>query len=254
MERGSYTAASLGLFQHRKLEIVNNNLANLSTPGFKREVLVGDTQPFEDTLASEIASNDPYARGDHDQSPAVINLRSVTDFSQGPIRNTGNPLDAALASPNDFFVVGGPGGLQYTRAGAFTLNSQGELVTPDGAPVQGDGGAIAVTGVGAEITENGGVRVNGAEVGRLQVVTIADPSKLERVGNTRFVLAKGTPPPEQVEPKLLSRSLEMANVSTIGSVVDLMTTSRAFDLYTKAAQSIDQLNQSAINQVGRRSA
>ena len=252
MERGSYIAASGGLLQFRKIEVVNNNLANVNTPGFKKQILVGDKQTFEETLASAVAPQDPYAKGDHDRTPGTVNIRSVTDFSPGPIKNTGNALDVALRNPNDFFVINTPQGPQYTRAGNFTLSTEGELMTVDGYTVQGDGGAIAADGPGISIAADGRVSANNQEVGQLQVVRFTDTSGLERLGSSRFGLRAGSAGPEQVEPELLPKSLEMSNVSSISSVMDLITANRAFDMYSKAANSIDQMNQAAISQVGRR--
>ncbi len=251
MERGTYVAASAGLYQMRRLEVVTNNLANSSTAGFKRQLLSGDVQSFEQTLARQLADGDPFARPDHERTPGVVNLETVTDFSQGPIKETGNPLDAALRDPKSFFVVNTPDGPQYTRAGNFTLNVEGELVTQDGFQVQGDGGAITVTGQGAAINPDGSVVAQGRTLGRIQMVRFEDPKVLERAGNTRFRLSPGKPQPEQIEGEVIPQSLEMANVSAIGSMVELIATNRAFQAYTKSAETIDQLNQTAINQIGR---
>lgn len=251
MERGTYIAASGGLVQLRRLDVVNNNLANVNTPGFKRQILVGDLQQFEDTLASVVAQNDPYAKGDHDRTPGTVNLRTQTDFTPGPIKNTENPLDVALRNPKDFFVVNSPEGPLYTRAGNFTLTPEGELVTVDGFAVQGDGGAITANGPGANITPNGTVLANGLQVGKLQVVRFDDPQVLEPVGATRFRLKAGGVGPQQVEPALAEQSLEMANVSAITSMIDLIIANRGFEMYTKSAQAIDNMNQTAISQIGR---
>lgn len=252
MERGSYVAASGGMIQLRKLEVVNNNLANVNTPGFKRELLVNDVSAFENTLAGESEQAAPFAREDHDRMPAAINSRAVTDFSQGPIRNTGNPLDVALTKPNDFFVVNGSSGPEYTRAGNFSLNGAGELVTMEGSQVLGDGGPITVTGSGASISPSGAVRAGGLNVGQLQVVRINDPEKLERVAGARFKLGTGQGAPAAVGPDLAAQSLEMSNTSAISSIVELIQTQRGFQMYTKSAETISAMNQAAINQVGKR--
>lgn len=251
MDRGTYNAASSGLANLRKLEIVNNNLANINTPGFKREVLVTDQQPFEDTMAKAFEKSDPFAKGDHQRTPGVTNIRAVTDFTPGAIKQTGNPLNAALPQPNQFFVITTPTGEQYTRAGDFTLNSQGQLVTPDGMQVVGDGGTITTDGPGVGITTGGAVRSGNQDFGKLRVVEFKDPSKLERVGGNRFKLIQGAAAPTQVEPQVASGALEMANVSAVSSMVEMITASRGFEAYARTAQSIDQLNQAAISQIGR---
>ena len=251
MERGSYVAASGGLVQLRKLEVISNNLANVNTAGFKRQYLVNRTQGFEETFAKELEAKDPYARGDHARSAGVSSIETVTDFSAGPVKPTGNAFDVALRNPKDFFAVSTPAGIQYTRSGNFTLNESGAIVTMDGMEVQGDGGPITVKPGRAQITDDGSVTVDGVRVGRLQVVRAEDPSILEPAGGTRFSLKKGAPQPPAVDAAVVPGSLEMANVSVVGTMVEMIVAQRAFDMYTKSAQTIDQLNQVAINQVGR---
>lgn len=252
MERGSYVAASAGLAHLRKLDIVNNNLANVNTPGFKKELLVGSTQTFDQTLASIVAGADPYAQGDHARTPAVVSLQSITDFSPGPIKNTGNVLDLALRDAKDFFVINTPNGARYTRAGNFTLNETGEIVTVDGMPVQGDGGSITVSGSPLSVAPNGTVTAAGNQVGKFQVVRIENPNLLVRELGTRFALAPGQAAPANVEPEIEVGALEMSNVSAITSMIDLISASKGFEMYTRTAQSIDAMNQTAIGQVGRR--
>ncbi len=253
MERGTYVAASGGLLQFRKLEVVNNNLANLNTPGFKKQMLIGSEQTFDQTLASLVATNDPYAKPDEERTPATINIETVTDFTAGPLKNTGNPLDVALRDPKDFFAIQTPSGTEYTRAGNFTLNAAGELVTQEGYRVMGDGGPLAADGAGVHITAGGDVVAGKESFGKLQAVHFENPGTLERSGGARFKL-KGGASPTVVEADVVPEALEMANVSTISSVIDLITTNRAFEMYTKSAQTIDQMNQAAISQVGRRGA
>ena len=250
MDRGTYVAASGGLFQLRKLEVVNNNLANINTTGFKRQLLVGERAEFENTLAAEVAKDDPYAKADHQRTPGVAAIKSVTDFSPGPIENTGNPFDLALRNPKDFFVISTPNGQEYTRAGDFTLDAEGRLVTKDGASVLGDGGEITVTGANVSIDPNGTVKTNGQAAARIQVVRIAETDQLERTGNSRFKLPAGVAP-EVVEPDVVPQALEKSNVSAITGVIDLIVAQRGFDMYAKSAEAIDQMNQAAISQIGR---
>lgn len=251
MDLGTYVAASAGVLQFTKLDIVNHNLANVNTVGYKREYVVSEQQSFEDTLASTNTS-DSTAESDQALAPGAMIMKTATDFSPGPVQNTGNPLDVALRNANDFFVVNTPEGQQYTRAGNFSINQAGELVTSDGFQVMGDGGPISITGTGAYITESGALRSNQGELGRLQVVRIEKPEDLKRASGSRFGIAEGQATPEAVEPQLVGRSLEMSNVSAISSVIDLINVNRAFDMYSKMEQTTDYLNQLSISQLGRR--
>jgi flagellar basal-body rod protein FlgF len=252
MERGTYSAASGGLLQLKRLDIVTNNLANINSPGFKQQIIVSSTQKFEDTLAKSLATLDTRAESDHEQSPGVLHVESVTDFALGSIRNTGANLDVALRHPLDFFVVQTASGPELTRAGNFSLDAQGTLVTQDGYEVQGNGGAITVTGAGVTISDAGRVRSGGEEFGSLQVVRVEDGKLLERVGDNRFRIRDGAAQPNPVEPDLISQSLEMSNISPVSGIIELITANRGFEMYSKAAQTIDGINQIAISQVGRK--
>ena len=252
MDRGSYISASGGIAQFARMELVNNNLANVNTPGFKGQFVVTEPRDFADTLANQVIPNDPYAEGDHEQTPDTEMIGAFTDFSQGPIKETGNLLDVALRNPNEFFVIETQDGLQYTRAGNFTINTEGNLVTQDGQTVQGDGGAITTTPGKIEIVSSGAVLADGLQAGRLQVVTFNDTSNLERVGANRFALKSGTAGPEQIQNvQVVPQALEMSNVSMISSMLQLITANRGFEMYAKTARTIDEMNQSAITQLGR---
>ena len=252
MERGTYAAASAGIAQLAKIQVVTHNLANVDTPGYKRQALIGDTQTFEETLAARIAGNDPYARGDHERTPGISSVKTVIDFSQGPVQTTGNPFDVALARENDFFVVQAADGPRYTRAGNFTLNTDGEIVTQDGLQVLSDEGEIVVTPGGvAKFEANGALSVDDQEIGKLQTVHFEDTSGLVPDGGSRFKLQDGSPQPVSAVTQVIPGAVEASNVSAINSIIDLITTNRGFEQYTKAASSIDALNRLAVSQLGR---
>lgn len=251
MDRGTYIAASGGMLQLRTLDVVANNLSNLNTPGFKRQFLVNTRRAFESTLSSVLAPDVPSAEAEQEISPEVGTISSFTDFSPGPLKQTGNHLDVALAHPQDFFVVETPEGQQYTRAGNFSLNSEGNLVTQDGSTVQGDGGVITVQGGSAKIGSNGDVLVDGASVGRLQVVRMQNLEDLQPVGGSRFALAEGSAAGEVVEADLHPATLEMSNVTAVRSMIDLISANRAFQLYTKSAKAVDEMNNLSISKVGK---
>jgi flagellar basal-body rod protein FlgF len=257
MDIGTYVATSSGMLQMKKLEVQNNNLANINTVGFKGQFVVAEPQNFDSTLASTIDERDPYARPDQARLKNVTDVKTQIDFSQGPIQYTGSPLDVALRSPQDFFVINTPQGERYTRAGNFSLSTTGDLVTADGYQVMGEGGAISAQAPGVSIFPDGSVRAGaniGAQpniVGRLRVVRFEDTSNLEATEGARFKI-KGAARPVQVDPRVEPQSLEMSNVSAITGMVDLITTNRAFEAYTRAAQTLDSMNQTSVTQVGRR--
>ncbi len=252
MDRGSYVAASGGVLQMLKLDVIANNLANTNTPGFKRQQLVTEPTPFDRTIADQVTKHDPYAKADHELVVPVGAVTTITDFSPGSIQYTGNALNVALRGAKQFIAVQGEKGIEYTRAGDFTLNSTGELSTADGALVQGDGGAIIADGPGVKITEDGGVKVNGVNVGQLAAYEFDDLSQLTPVGNGRFRLADSAPQPTRVNGEFITGSIETANTTVVTSMLELISAARGFEMYTKTQQTIDGLNQTAISQVGRR--
>jgi flagellar basal-body rod protein FlgF len=248
MDRGSYAAASGGMAQLRLLDTVTNNLANINTVGFKQDVLVQNQQRFEDTLASGMAT-DVYAKGDHDRTPGAFSVESAIDFTPGPARKTNEPLDVTLRKANDFFVVLTPEGPQLTRAGNFTLDATGTLVTSDGFPVSGGGGSITVTGARASISPGGAVQAGGVTVGQIQVMQVADTKSLEKLGSNRFKIKEDQPNGIEVTPDLETGTLESANISMTSAMVQMISAHRGFQAYTKVAGAIDEMNKDAVTQI-----
>lgn len=247
MDRGIYAATSGGLVDERRVDIVGHNLANANTVGFKAERLVGRQQEFADTLAQITAG--PTARnvGDHDRTPGVVNIQTITDFTVGPMNPTGDPLNVALNEKDQFFVVQTPEGEAYTKAGNFTLNGQGNIVTPDGLPVLGDGGPITVTNSMVSIAGNGQVYAGGTLAGKLRVVTIPDTKQLERTEGTRFKLRQGGTAAQTVErPEVITGTLEMSNTGVVQSMVEMIAAQKSFESYAKSVQTLGELNDTSL--------
>ena len=245
MDKGIYAAGSGGFLNLKRIEILSNNLANASTVGFKAERLISRQQEFSDTLASRMGDL-PKETGDYfEQTPGAVQIGSETDFSQGPVADTGNPLNVALATANSFFVVQTPKGEAYTRAGNFSLDSGGQLVTPDGMPVMGTAGPISLPQGKSNIDSSGVVSVDGNPVGQLRVVEIDNLKDLRRTEGTRFV-AEGGAQAREVPADLIVGAVEMPNISIVEAMVELISANRAFEAYTKTTKTIDDLNERAI--------
>ncbi len=217
-----------GLRQERKLEAVSNNLANVDTTGFKKDVISFDRK-FKAELNKE--------------------------FSQGDIKVTGNPLDIALAGPG-FFKIETQEGIQYTRNGNFSLNSEGILVDKNGNPLLGQGGAIFidlanVQAEGPEINEIGEIRVDGDIVDTLDVVTFEDLTRLEKKGKNLFAYTGNTgdeiPPANLV---IKHMALEGSNVQAVDEMVKMIDYHRMFETFTKSMMTFDELDNKVISEVG----
>lgn len=252
MDVGTYTSATAGILAEIRVDITNNNLANINTPGFKRHMLVTRQEEYGDTLTNKIANDVPFAREDFDRNPGAEAVGTFIDFSLGSIKQTGNPLDVALKSENQFFAVSTPDGEKYTKAGNFTLDAVGNLVTSDGFKVSGVGGPITINEGIPIISDSGQVRVNGQTIAQLKVVNFDDTKALKADGGNLYSsngVAKIT---VEDNPNLESGALEMSNVSAIRSMLDLIKANRGFELYQKTAKSLDEINQQAVsNLLGR---
>lgn len=249
MDRGSYAAASGGLAQLRLLDIVTNNLANVNTAGYKQDFLITRQQNFDDTLASRQAT-DEFAKGDHARTPGAVQTQERIDLSVGSFRQTGGAMDVALRNQNDFFVILTPDGTQLTRAGSFTLDGAGNVVTQSGLPVSGGGGPITVNAnAPTTISPGGAVMSGGAIVGQLQVQRVSDPEALEKVGHARFKIKEGAGAAVDVLPDLESGTLENANISMTSAMVQMIAAHRGFAAYTKIAGAIDEMNKDAVTQI-----
>lgn len=224
MEDGLKSGVQALSASQKRMEFISANLANLQAPGYKR--LNSFTHVIESVRQG--------------RKTAEMQTDGETDFSQGALEHTGNPLDFALDG-GGFFAVESPGGEAYTRNGRFHLDSQGTLLTEEGQPVVWEGGQGRFQPVGPEIQvdETGAVRQGKNQIGRLKIVDFADRTKLE-------VDAKGgfhpRPDARRTTPTALVRggSLERSNTDSIDELVSMIRVQRSFESATKLISSIDQ--------------
>lgn len=225
MDAAAYKVLSGAVVQMRRLEMVTQDLANLNTSGYK-----GQRLAFTEFLARASQSRERpggmVAMGDQ-----------RIDFSQGELKQTGNPFDLAIEGEG-FFVIDTPQGVRYTRQGAFTLSSEGTVVTPLGEALLGEGGPIRVAGNKIQVAADGTVVSEQGQVGRVQVVRFADPQRLVREGRSLF---QGRDGEAQAASnfRVLQGNLEQSNVNPIEAMVALISTQRQFEAYGRALQMMD---------------
>jgi flagellar basal body rod protein FlgG len=240
------SAASGMRSRMESLDMLANNLANAATTGYKT-----DRESYSTYMASEAV--DAAQAGD---SPAPSALPVVeknwTDFSQGTLTATGNPLDVALGSQG-FFVVNGPSGPLYTRNGSFHLSSTGTLTTQDGYAVQDSSGtAIQATGVGPlEIAGDGTVSQDGAALGQLAVVNLP-AGAADKAGANYYRQTGSQPAPSPAtDVQVYQGKLEASNVATPETAVRLVGLLRQFEMLQKAANLGAEMDQRAIQDVAK---
>lgn len=244
MNSGMYTALSGNLASQQRLDVLANNLANVNTAGFKRDRMV-----FESTLAA--VKNPSQATGTLTDAPVMSGATFATDFSAGPVKQTGNTLDLALDG-DGFFVVNTPQGRAYTRQGNFHLDGNSRLVTADGYEVLGNGGPIAVKGGKVEIDGKGVVFAEGNRIASLEIVDFPKPYQLQKTGAALFIPSGqggGEQPARNTEVR--QGFLEDSNVNPLLEMTQLIETTRYYESCVKAIKSYDDMAAKAANELGK---
>lgn len=255
MLRSVYTAVSGIAGGLARQQVAVNNLANVDTVGFKRQVvatfpalvaLSAGQEPDIALVGLRKAALHPASIGS-----GVYAEEVVTDFSPGALKATDEPLDLALAGEG-FFRVETPDGERYTRDGRFSRDAQGKLVALNGHPVLGEAGVMTLGQGPVQIAEDGTIISGGEAVGRLNIATFETPATLVKCGENLFSAPGGAAqvlPPEKVEVK--QGYLEMSNVDLVEAVVDMLTVARIYQTNQQMLQTQDELLSRAINDLGR---
>jgi flagellar basal-body rod protein FlgF len=226
------------------LDMLANNIANASSPGFKT-----DRESFGLYLSEE-AIDSPSA-----STPTVLPVieRQWTDFTQGSITPTGNQLDLAL-NGKGFFVANGPSGPIYTRDGSLQVSREGELETLDGYAIQGqDGKSIQLdTSKSVDIGPDGMVRQGGQDISQISVVDFQDPVALAKRGNNYFRIDVSTArPAPAANAEIQQGKLEAANSQPAESAVRLVSVMRQFESLQKALAIGNEMNREAVQDVAK---
>ena len=257
MVKGLYTAYTGMLNEQHRMDVLTNNLANADTNGFKKEGAT--SQSFDAILAYKIKDS---SEGTHLSRRLGVNYPGVkigevyTDFSQGPIKATGNTYDLALTD-SGFFAVeftnkAGETSIKYTRDGDFTLTESGRLVTRDGDPVLDvNGSPIEVNQLlPVEINSSGQIIQDGRVVATIQITDFENYDYLERYGENYFQPIEGAQEKEAAA-EVRSGYLETSNMSVVTEMVNMITVSRAYESNQKVITTYDSTLEIAANQLGR---
>ncbi|MBY4898455.1 flagellar basal-body rod protein FlgF [Cupriavidus sp. AU9028] len=244
MDRMIYTALSGAKQTMDQQAAVANNLANVSTTGYRAQVNMFRAVPVV---------------GQETQTRAfTLATTPGADFKAGPLTYTERPLDIAIKG-NGWLAVQTPDGEAYTRAGSLQISPEGQLVTSSGRPVMGDGGPIAVPpGSAITIASNGVITARGpgeaanglAQIGQLRLVN-PPQNALARGDDGLFRMRQGADPVE-ADPnvRLVTGALEGSNVNPVEAMVDMIANARRFEMQIKMIQGADMNEQRANSLLG----
>jgi len=239
--RGIYSAACGMRAQETRQSLIANNLANVATPGFKRDVGVGES--FSEMVVR--SGRTPVGR--LGMTSAITS--AYFDMSEGSVSNTDCPYDFAIEG-DGFFAVETDWGIRYTRAGNFKLDADSYLVTMEGHRVLGDDGPIRVDGQ-LVAGSDGVLYADGREIGRLLVVMPSSSDALTKEGGGLFAARGEVIPAGTGEVRVIQGALELSNVSVVREMVDMIAGYRVYEAAQRALLSHDACLDRAINEVGR---
>lgn len=240
MDALAISAASGLRSRMESLDLLANNIANTDTGGYKLD------REFYSLYTSAEAM-----MSDSDPATLPVIEKNFTDFSQGTMKVTSNPLDFALQG-SGFFTVSAPGGVAYTRNGAFRVNTAGVIVTSEGYDVLDTAGQpITVDpSLPLSIGTDGSVLQSGQSIAQLGLADFA-PGLLVKQGNTMFHPADPKTTPQASSAEIQQGKLEGSNVGSAESAVRLVNVMRQFEMLQKAVNIAGEMDRKSISDVAK---
>ncbi len=255
MNRSLYIAATGMNAQQSQMDTISNNLANVSTTGFK-----GSRAVFTDLLYQTVrqpgaaSSADSTVPSGLQMGTGVHQVASERLYTQGNLQQTGNSKDLAIQGQGFFQVQMPDGSTGYTRDGSFQTNQNGQLVTADGYQVI-PAITIPQTAVSFTVSNDGTVTVTQqgsaatVQVGQMQLATFINPAGLQAQGGNLFTetassgAANVSAPGVNGAGSLNQGYVEASNVNVVEELVNMIQTQRAYEINSKAVQTSDQMLQ-----------
>jgi len=237
-----------------------NNLANATTPGFKKDNFLIKSFPEMLLIEKGGPRNEKLPLPQHSRKIGTtgIGARLVevsTDFAPGGVQETGNKTDLFLKGPG-FFAVnvpaqGDPGRVCYTRNGAFKIDEEGYLATAGGYRVLGENGEILLgnSELKFNVGSDGSIMVDGVQVEKLRLVEFGNLDGLYKEADDLFVDGEGEAESASAT-TVMQGFLEGSNVNPVDEMVDLISITRAYEANQRLIQSQDEMLSKAVNQVG----
>lgn len=237
MQTATYVALSSQTALTRSMDVLANNLANMSTTGFK-----GEQSVFQSFLIN----------GEQNRKVAYVRDQfTMRDTRQGDLVTTGNTLDTGIDG-DGFFTVNTPDGARYTRNGRFQLNPQGQLVTQNGSAVLSDQGTpitVPTDNGRVVISDSGTISTNDGPVAKLAVVSFADQQQLKPLANGMFS-ASAAPTPDTAS-RVRQGMIENSNVQPVLEMTRLLKVQRAYTSVQDVLDTEDTRQKNAIDKLSK---
>ena len=250
MENASLVGLSRQIALQRELDVVANNIANLNTTGFKSDNVV-----FHEHLMPVARAN--AFRGIDRQVSFVQDRATWLDLSQGPLQQTGNPLDVSV-SGSAFLTVQTPRGERYTRNGALQINSQGQLVTSEGLQVIGQNGPIVFQpndrdisiGLDGTVSVREGTNTTDSQRGKLRLVRFDQPQRLQKDGTSTYRAPNGvTVQAAGADVRVNQGVIEKSNVNSVMEMTRMVEVTRTYTQIASMLQNQSDMRRSAIEKL-----
>jgi len=224
------------------LDMLANNIANTETGGYKTDR----------EFYSLYTSSDAVVPGSDGPATLPVIERNYTDYSQGSMRMTSNPLDLGIQGKG-FFAVDSPSGVAYTRNGSFHLTAAGKMVNADGYTVRSASGKPINldASLPVEVAADGTISQSGQTGGKLAVLDFPNRDDLVKQGNTLFRAADPKATPVTSSAEVQQGRLESSNVGNSEGVVRLVSVMRQFDMLQKAIHIGREMNRKVIDDVAK---
>lgn len=247
MFKGFYNLTSGMLTHGRTLDVIANNMTNVSTAGFKADQHTATT--FGEAIWSRVNGEGPQRDEIGSQSYGLASREIATDYAQGVFDETALPLDFAIEG-DGFFAIETAEGRAYTRAGNFSLDEEGYLCLPGQGRVLDDSGAPLLLATDRITADAAGTLFSesGESLGKLGLFSFEDVSLLRKNDRGLFITDAQ---PAEAEAAVRNGWVERSNVDLIKQMTDMMSTQRAYQSAAQLLKMYDQLMSKATNEVGR---
>lgn len=247
MVKGFYNLTSSMLTQNRNLDVVSNNIVNVSTPGFKKDTMTSIT--FKEQMLARTGNTDrSNITNLNDTSMIVTAQETITDFSQGGFEETGNMLNVAL-SKDGFFEIQTQKGNVYTRNGAFITDEEGYVSLPGVGRVIGTSGEpIQITTEDVMIDASGAISdINGNYIDSIRVVNFENYNQVNKDINGNITGGN----PVEVDGGIIQGVVERSNVSMVDEMSLMMRSQRAIQSASQILKMYDKMMEKSTTEIGR---